>query len=489
MSPRSSVGSEHCFCKAKVTRSIRVVGNIVFTIPRPKKLSGVSIEYMKNVFFWTSFVIGFVAILLLYIQKKDTEGFTSFTQDLEEFANFYEGPYLPENINNLIYVYMSSFSDVTSDNITPTYAAGGSAYWRDLKEGKELFNIIGTNLPSTLRSPPDYGLSMMGVRMIGPPSENLAFPNSGYVLPSLSVCFFGKWKTVDIQSPLVLYRMYAETPNAITISFIPLNNENVTLSIVLGDVNKKYDWTVPKTTLLTQSMGTLYSFIYDKDANTLTAFVGTTSLGSQNLSEKPSIKLSNSPIEIAYTQNWDFVLQSLLLCRGVINPADIVATTDYFVGLSNGKTQEVAQLQQQTTTVKKSLETCSSKLPRLLAEIENLKGEVQYSETELKDLKKKLEREKLACAKAAAGETKFQWLIKNGKCPEVRTPPKGINEFPHLISKKHGGLVDAPKTMTPQPAVTISPPTTTGTFKHAIAPIGSAEQQSWLQKWIPSLGS
>ncbi len=442
---------------------------------------------MKSVLFWSSFVIGFIVMLIVYWQNQEARNTLETFEPTGTITPFYEGPYIPDNIKNLVYMYLSSFSDVTADNTTLSYESVGGAYWRDLKEGKELFNVIGTNLPTSLRSSVPYGLPMSGVRMIGPPSENFAYPNTGYVLPSMSICFYGRWKSVQLEAPLLLFRMYAETPNAVSITYSPIENDadNLKLSIVLGATTNTYDWVVPKTTLLTQSAGTLYSYIYDKEANTLTCFVGSTNLGTQSLSEKPIIKLSNSPIEIAYTQNWDFHLQTVLLCRGVVTPTDITATSDYFVNLSNGKTQEVAKLQQESVQVKQTLETCSSKLPRLLAEIENLKGEVMYNETEMKDLRKKLEREKLACIKAASGESKFQWLIKNGKCPDVRKVPEGVQEFPHMIPKPSTGLTNAPSATTAEAAVTIAPPTTTSTFQHAIAPIGSAQHQSWVSKWIP----
>lgn len=427
-------------------------------------------------------------MMVLYWQRENVD------QNMEGFVSeptFFEGPYIPDTINNLIYMYLSSFSDTTSDNISPVYEAGGSAYWRDLKEGKELFNLIGTNLPPKLRNPPTYGIPMMGVRMIGPPSENFAAPNSGYILPSISICFFGKWKSINLDAPLVLFRMYAETPNAISVTYTPIENDtnNVKLSIILGATTNVYEWVIPKTSLLTQSIGTLYCFIFDRDANTITCSVGTTNLGVQNLKEKPVIKLSNSPMEIAYTQNWDFQLQAVLLCRGVITPSDITASTDYFANLSNGKVQEILELEQEATQAKKKAETCSSKLPRLLAQIDNLKGEVMYNEREIKELAKKLEREKVLCSRAAVGDKKFQWLIKNGKCPQVRPPPKGINEFPHLMRKITVRPKNAPSIPQDGQTATISPPTTTSTFKHAIAPVGSSEHQSWLSKWIPFVNS
>ncbi len=354
----------------------------------------------------------------------------------EYSSTYYEGPYIPDGVKKLIYMYLSSYSDIMSDNKTPVYLANGSAYWRDLQKGEELFNIIGTNLPTKLRNPPMFGINMSGVRMIGPPSENVAFPNSGYVLPSISVCFFAKWRTVNLTAPLILLRMYAETPNHVSVTVSPVNDTTVRLSIVCGLFSKTYDWDVPKSTLLTQGPGTLYTFVYNKDANTVTFYVGATALPPKTLDPKTDIKLSNSPIEVNYSQNWDAELQALVICRGVVTPTDITSTTEYFLGLSSGKQEEVQKLKENTKQLSENLESCNSQLPKLLAEIENLQGEVRYNAAEITHLRKRVAIEKKACAKAAAGRKEFQWLIKNGMCPRITAKidvPSTTNTFKHAV--------------------------------------------------------
>jgi hypothetical protein len=415
---------------------------------------------MKSALYWIAFLIGIVVIMYTYQQMTETRVQEPFTTGIKSQSasiqsNYYEGPHIPDGVKKLIYIYLSSFSDIMPDNQTPVYVANGSAYWRDLQSGQELFNIIGTNLPAKLRNPPIFGLNMNNVRMIGPPSESVAFPNSGYVLPNISVCFFAKWRTVNLTAPLVLFRMYAETPNHVSVTVSPLDATNVKLSVVCGNFEKSYDWVVPKSTLITQGPGALYSFVYNKDANTVTFYVGATTLPSQTLDTKIDIKLSNSPIEINYSQNWDAQLQALLICRGIVTPTDITATTEYFLGLGNGKHEEVEQLKKDTQQLSQNLETCSSQLPKLLAQIENLQGEVRYNAAEINTLRKRVALEKSACAKATAGKKEFQWLIKNGMCPRITV--ESAKENAEKIAAAVG-----------------TPPTTTKTFQYAIPTVTAA---------------
>lgn len=437
---------------------------------------------MKSALYWIAFLIGIIIILYTYQvftskmaaereASKETFAVGIANLSASQATNYYEGPHIPDGVKRLIYMYLSSYSDVMPDNQTPVYVANGSAYWRDLQTGVELFNVIGTNLPTKLRNPPRFGLSMSGVRLIGPPSENVAFPNSGYVLPSISVCFFAKWKTVDLNAPLVLFRMYAETPNHVSVTVNPKDANNVTLSVVCGDFETNYDWVVPKSTLITQGPGALYTFVYDKDANTVTFYVGATALSMKTLQSKIDIKLSNSPIEVNYSQNWDADLQALLICRGIVNPSDITATTDYFLGLGNGKHEEVEKLKQNTEVLSQNLETCSSKLPKLLAEIENLQGEVRYNSTEISNLRRRLEMEKRACANASAGKKEFQWLIKNGTCPKITVASATENAIKLTAAASAVAAPSGSGKANEQPPISTS-------FKYTIPTVGTSVAQT-----------
>lgn len=414
---------------------------------------------MKSVFFWTCFVIGFVAVVLLHRQQTNVNKIgtiESFTTAQSTIVPYYEGPNIPSRLtqNNLIFAYLSSFSDVMPDGKTPVYTAGGSAYWRDLQNGTDIFNIVGQGLPQSLRDSPTKSLPMNGVQIIGPPSYKVAFQNTSYELPSLSVCFFGKWTDVNITSELILFRMYAETPDNLSISFKPTANDNttLTLTIVLGEIGTEYTWIVPKTTLQTQSIGTLYTFTYNKDTKKINYYVGNTSLGEKPLSHpvtKPKILLAFSPIEINKTGNWKMELQAVLICRTNIGLDDIKELTEYYSGLANGKVQQIQAAQAAADIASTNNTTCSSKLPKLLAEIENLKGEVNYTQAEMIEMRKKMLRDKVMCAKAAAGKKEFQWLIKNGSCPKIG--PTG-----------EGGYIVVP--------------TVASTFKHLIPPLGSTKK-------------
>lgn len=376
---------------------------------------------MKNAPYWTAVLVGVLVVIVIFIMVKRKEKLEALSieeaqqaADMEKFVgtltldNYYEGDKSTIPYKDKVYIYLSSFSGTQSDHATSVYSGSGVPMWRSLVNEDVYFNVIGTDLPSTLAN----GLPMKGTRLVGPPSENAAYPNTAYVLPSFTIAFYAKWKTLDFDTdaPIILFRMFAENPNHVQVSLKEVDSNNVSLDVVVGNASSVYSWTIPKTTLLTQGTGTLYTFVYNKEEKKISFNIGSTIKYPRVLTDAAVVKLGNTPMDINFNQNWDADLKSFMFFRDAIT--DFSTLDSYMVDQASGKNMIASSVDQQTAALQETLKACSLNDE----ELAGLRDELNLTREQLYNIRLKL-RQCSQKPEDIAPNAFRRWQIKDGLYP------------------------------------------------------------------------
>lgn len=371
---------------------------------------------MRNAPYWTAIIAGLVIILVMFVIMKrrqnpdKVEKFTGETETTPLVANakYYEGDASTIPFKDKLYIYLSTFSGLQSDHSTAVYSGSGVPMWRSLVNEGVYFNVIGTNLPTTI----EKGLPMKGTRLVGPPSEEAAYPGTGYILPSFTVAWYANWKSLDFDTdaPIILFRMFAENPNHVQVSVREIDSTTVSLDVVIGNASHVYNWSIPKTTLLTQGGATLYTFVYNREEKKISFNIGSTIKYPRVLSEAPVIKLGNTAMDINYNQNWDADLKAFMFYRTSL--LDFGTMYDYLGEQASGKLLIQNSVNAEKATLEETLKSCSLNDTELAA----LRDELNLTREQLYNIRLKL-RTCMQKPEDIDPNSFRRWEIKDGLLP------------------------------------------------------------------------
>lgn len=367
---------------------------------------------MKNAPYWTALIAGVIIIIMMYIIMKRKENGVKpvIEEKFVDLSNikYYEGDKSTIPYKDKLYIYLSSFSGMQSDHSTAVYSGSGVPMWRSLINEDVFFSVIGTNLPTTI----EKGLPMKGTRLVGPPSENAAFPNTGYVLPSFTVAWYANWKSLEFETsaPIILFRMFAENPNHVQISLREVDASSISLDVVVGNASNVYSWTIPKTTLISQGAGTLYSFIYNREEKKISFNIGSTIKFPRVLTESAVVKLGNTAMDINFNQNWDADLKAFMFYRGVITDFNVMF--DYLGEQASGKNLVMSVVETEKASLTETLKSCSLNDTELAA----LRDELNLTREQLYNIRLKL-RSCMQSPENIDPNSFRRWEIKDGVVP------------------------------------------------------------------------
>lgn len=435
---------------------------------------------MKDAPYWVAVIAGIVVILVIFVIMKRKKVVAMQEPFVGETAleTYFEGDSSTIPSKDKVYIYLSSFSSTQSDRSTSIFSGSGVPIWRSLVNEDVLFNVIGTDLPSSIKT----GLPMKGTRLVGPPSENAAAPNTGYVLPSFTVAWYAKWKSLDFdtEAPIILFRMFAENPNHVQLSVREVDSNTVSFDAVVGNASSTYSWNIPKTTLLTQGAGTLYTFIYNREEKKISFNIGSSIKYPRVLTESTIVKLGNTPMDINFNQNWDADLKAFMFYRDAL--VDMPSIDNYMAEQASGKTQLLSTVDVQKAELEQTLQSCALNDE----ELAGLRDELNLTREQLYNIRMKLR----ACTQPPENidpATFRRWQIKDGLYPGQYTNLEqckelDIKNLDDIKSRLARTLIDAfvrpikdavSKPTTSAPATTAAPaapPTAQTTTKPKFPP-------------------
>ena len=301
-----------------------------------------------------------------------------------------------ENLDSLpgistLKYYLTSFSAGTKYDATFAPFRASETRWYDLFSNNISFTLIGT-LPTM--NILNTGLSMKGIKMIGPPSESIGGASS-YELPAFTYMMYGKLNSLIFEDnrPITLFQIYAENPNHISLTITPKNTIMVKVELVLGFVNRIYQWDVPRSTLLSNGNKTLYSIVYEKldNGNKAYFYIGDNQF-SATIENPHAIKLGNSQIDINSDTTLDMTLWNLSLFTSALTREEMRRWNDYFSVQATGLASDLESTQSalnatvndisntlanQTQTLQEvqgQLDTCKAALPSPQSMLEKAKA-------------------------------------------------------------------------------------------------------------------
>lgn len=327
-------------------------------------------------------------------------------------------------------------------NANNTYNSAGSS-WLDFSRNTtanantKAFSIVSaTPIPATIKSA--EGLPLKGVKLVGPPSKN--FANDNGVLESFSCTWFMKINSTNFGQAttpkIMVYQMFAETPNRIQLSIQDSSVSAVVVEVVVGKATTKYQWTIPKTTIMSNGNTTLYALVFDKPNKRVTFYIGDMAYPSTvTLDETYPIKLGLSQIVINDTPRYvslDANLLAFTYYSTVLSDTDLKAMAVYFQNEAGG-----VYLLQQTAQQE------AARALQLQTELES----TMTSYVGLQDQLNKCTAAKTAAevaAKTAAGQNANKWKIKlSGDFDDVST--KDVKQCSPISVKKYGSKTETVK--------------------------------------------
>jgi len=240
----------------------------------------------------------------------------------------------------------------TSLTTTNNTYQGSINKWYDYsRNSNTLANTIEFTLVSTSTIPSQLqnlqGLPLNGVKMLGPASTNYGDAND-YLTAFTTVWYMtiNSFSNIESQSQssMMLFEMFAETPNVIQLSIQNVDKSTVNVIAAVGSMSSLYQWTIPKTTLMSNGAPMLYTLVYDPVNTSLTFYVGTLAYPSK-ITTTQNIKLGLSQIIINDTPKYasvDANLFAFALFSTALTQTEIATLLNYF----NTELNNVPQLQQ-----------------------------------------------------------------------------------------------------------------------------------------------
>jgi len=404
--------------------------------------------------YWASLIIGFAAILLVYMRTGGAlawtrESFADTTADTTSDTTAdttttttttttnmsagaaapvatgtlsADGKYYVENIAgpNFVatepFVYLTSFSDKTRGAAHDVYTAADGR-WYSFTDPSKAFSVVSANgVPSEVRH---RGISLKNVTLNGPSSA--VFRDSASSVPWEAPSFTAVWYGANMmvgaaeKQNATLFRLMAQTPSRIEIYLAPsADGEGVYVKADIG--NQTYTLSeapIPLTTLAAAGNNVLYAFTYKKCSAAACAdgeiafYIGTTAYRVQ-LSPAPTlpIVLANWNAQINTYGTLDMTMYAFAFFQTVLLPAELTKLSDYFTAEYNNYGATLALMQQ------------------LAAANQNAAGAAEAAAAQADDLSSQLAmcKASAAAAPAEAAADPNRWHIK---APEGATPTSG----------------------------------------------------------------
>ena len=366
---------------------------------------------MGAINYWLSLLVGVLVVVYLYRARnthaRSHENFGTIVSGCEKGPSDTHRE-LSTDINayDNVRFYITSLSDYVgsgedSTGLAKSYCAASSK-WMNYKNIDEYFTLTSSaTVPTTLRTGTQAnGLPLLNVRLMGPQSDAFARPNMNYILKPFSLIYYMKINSLaglSKEVPIVLWRMAAENPNHVELRMRqhPDDAAKVYVELVLGTATLAYRWAIPKTTILAGGNNAVYALSYD--AGDAFFYIGGTRY-PVSMTNVPTIKLGNTPVEINSNQNFDAIMYAFIWYDKAVTSADIVALNDYF---SMAVTGTLLQLQQITTQSD--------------TEIQRLTDTVSQSSVKVNDLEQKLSECKTqieAVSSAKKEEALSKWKVQ-----------------------------------------------------------------------------
>ena len=402
--------------------------------------------------YWASLIIGFAAILLVYMRTggalawtresfadtapdtttADTTTTTTTTTTTNTSAGAAapvatgtlsaDGKYYVENIAgpNFVatepFIYLTSFSDKTRGAAHEVYTAADGR-WYSFTDPSKAFSVVSANgVPSEVRH---KGISLKNVTLNGPSSAAFRDATSSvpWEAPSFTAVWYGANMMVGAaeKQNATLFRLMAQTPSRIEIYLAPsADGEGVFVKADIG--NQTYTLSeapIPLTTLAAAGNNVLYAFTYKKCSAAACAdgeiafYIGTTAY---------RVPLAPAPILPIVLANWnaqintygtlDMTMYAFAFFQTVLLPAELSKLSDYFTAEYNNYGATLALMQQ------------------LSAANQNAAGAATAAAAQADDLASQLAtcKAKTAAAPAEEAADPNRWHIK---APEGATPTSG----------------------------------------------------------------
>lgn len=259
-------------------------------------------------------------------------------------------------------MYFNSFNIINDPNVphkNTTYQCQNN-YWCDTKPSGIKYFLNGQNVPAKIEN---IGLPLKNIMIQGPATYSLVNASDNYQLHSFTVIFYLNFNTLifDTDAEIILYEMFAESPNRIRISItqIPNDTTNVEVNVIVGPATVIYSWTIPITTLLSNGNTTLYSLVYDEDQLLLTLYIGVgKNVYTSSMDKKPDIILGVTPLQINTNRNLDAFISAFCYYNYALSRTDMIAVNNFFIQESSS----IYILQSTLSSLKSSLSSQNNAL-------------------------------------------------------------------------------------------------------------------------------
>jgi hypothetical protein len=248
--------------------------------------------------------------------------------------------------SNLL-LYFNSFNITAPSNIasaTNTTYKGAMSTWYDTNNNSSVtscqsggpinYFLNGPNVPANIDN---NGLLLHNIMIQGPPSINLVNPSSNYKLASFSVLFYLTIQNLDFDTDaeIILFEMFAQTPNMIRLSIVPVANDttNVEVNAYVGSSSTVYAWIVPISTFLSNGNSTLYTLVYNNTATnpTILFYIGTLQFTADVQSTSSNIILAMQQLQINTNRNLNANIIAFAYYNIALSQNDVMNINNYFI--------------------------------------------------------------------------------------------------------------------------------------------------------------
>ena len=249
-----------------------------------------------------------------------------------------------------------------ASQINTTYLCNPNT-WCDSINSNIKFNIKGQNIPLSITT--DAGFRMNNIQLYGPESDSLSSSINNYILGPFTCAFFMKINSLTINggNSIILFQLFAETPNMIRFAIYYQDPNNSIVEAIIGNLNTKYTWVIPNSTLMSNGYTTLYTFQYDPANSICNFYIGNT-LYIANLELNPDEPIILSVTSLTINkglQTIDAQLYAFIYYNSLLSLNEITSLTKYFqyeLGgisiLQNNNLQSISQIQQLQSSIQQN---------------------------------------------------------------------------------------------------------------------------------------
>jgi len=254
-------------------------------------------------------------------------------------------PYL----TNLL-LYFNSFNIKAPTNLTSstnnTYNGAMSIWYDSINNasmhttcqsgGPVNYFLNGPNVPASIDN---TGLLLNNIMIQGPPSIHLTTASTNYALSSFSAVFYLTIQSLhfDTDAEIILFEMFAQTPNMIRLSVAPIANDtsNIEVNAYVGSASTVYAWKVPISTFISNGNTTLYSLVFNNTPTnpTVLFYIGTLQFSAKYQPPTPPspIILAMQQMQINTNRNLNAYIIAFAYYNIALSQNDIITINNYYI--------------------------------------------------------------------------------------------------------------------------------------------------------------